>query len=187
LFPTLKAGEVSVGIARWFPNAMGLRISPYASVQGALRAKHLVLGDPTDAENPFQWDHIEENLLCAPDYDPSLPWIMKRRKDGRSASDMAEYVDDMRIISATQELVWQCSSRKAKTLGYLGLQDATRKRQPQSQCPGAWAGATIASDGEVVTKGVTQERWEKLQYKIRWIANQMGLQIKYTPRQIWEG
>jgi hypothetical protein len=36
------------------------------------------------------------------------------------------------------------------------------------------------SDGDVVTKGVTQERWEKLQYKIRWIANQIGLRDKYT-------
>jgi hypothetical protein len=63
---------------------MGLRSSLYALVQGALQAKHLVLRDPTDDENPFQWDHIEENLPCAPDYDPSLTWIMKRRKDGRS-------------------------------------------------------------------------------------------------------
>jgi hypothetical protein len=89
--------------------------------------------------------------------------------------DMAQYMDDMRIIAAMQELAWQCSNRTAKTLGYLGLQDAARKRRPQSQRPEAWAGATIASDGEVVTKGVTQEHWEKLQYKIRWIANQIGL------------
>jgi hypothetical protein len=83
LFPMLKAGEASVVIARWLHNAMGLQSSPYALVHGALRAKHLVLGDPIDDENPFQWDPIEENLPCAPDYDPSLPWIMKRRKDGR--------------------------------------------------------------------------------------------------------
>jgi len=181
LFPTLKAGEASVVVARWLRNAMGLRSSPYASVQGALRAKHIALGDPADENNPFQWDHIKENLPCAKGYDPSLPWLMKMRKDGKSASDIAQYVDDMRIIAATQELAWQCSSRTAKTLCYLGLQDAARKRRPQSQRPGAWAGATIASDGDVVTKGVTQERWDKLQYKIRWIASQIGLLDEYTP------
>jgi hypothetical protein len=79
------------------------------------------------------------------------------------ASDISQYVDDMRIIAPTKDIAWQCSSRTAKTLCYLGLQDAARKRRPQSQCPGAWSGATIASDGEVVMKGVTQEQWKKLQ------------------------
>jgi hypothetical protein len=43
----------------------------------------------------------------------------------------------------------------------LGLQDAARKRWIQSQ---------RLSDKDVVTKAVTQERQEKLQYKISWIA-----------------
>jgi hypothetical protein len=182
LFPNHKAGEASVVIARWLRNAMGLRSSPYASVQGALRAKHLVLGDPQDEGNPFQWDHIRENFPCSKGYEPSMPWIMKIRTDGQSASDIVQYVDDMRIIAATKELAWECSSRTAKTLCFLGLQDAARKRRPQSQRPGAWAGATIAADGKRVTKGVTQERWDKLQYKIRWIANQLGLSDDYTPK-----
>jgi hypothetical protein len=63
----------------------------------------------------------------------------------------------------------------------LGLQDAARKYRPQRQQPGAWAGATLAADKEVVTEAVTQDRWEKLQYKIRWIGKQLGLEDKYKP------
>ena len=44
----------------------------------------------------------------------------------------------------------------------FGLQDAARKRQPQSQQPGAWAGATIALDKDGVTKAVKQDRWENI-------------------------
>ena len=187
LYPNMKGGEASVMVARWLRNAMGLRSSPYASVQGALRAKHIALGDPADENNPFQWDRVIENLPGTQEYDPSLPWIMKMRRDGKSASDIAQYVDDMRIIAATKELAWQCSSRTAKTLCHLGLQDAARKRRPQSQRPGAWAGATIASDGDVVTKGVTQERWNKLQKKIRWIAHQVGLRDEFTEEDVGAG
>jgi hypothetical protein len=32
-------------------------------------------------------------------------------------------------------------------------------------------------------KGVTQERWERLQHKIRWMVNQVGLQDEYTPAE----
>ena len=49
----------------------------------------------------------------------------------------------------------------AKGLAFLELQDTARKRRMPSQTPGAWAGATVPSDGSVVRKGVTKERWEK--------------------------
>jgi hypothetical protein len=160
---------------------MGLRPSPYCSIQGGLRAKRIILGDPDDPSNPFQWDTVTENLPCSEGYNPTLPWISKVRKDKQSAADIAQYVDDVRVVAPTEDLAWRCSSAIAKTACYLGLQDAARKRRPQSQRPGAWAGATIAADKEVVTKAVTQDRWEKLQHKIRWIGKQVGLEDKYTP------
>eukprot|EP00536_Pseudo-nitzschia_multiseries_P006544 jgi/Psemu1/15571/gm1.15571_g len=45
-------------------NVMGLKSSPYNSVQGSLRAKLLVLGDPDDPQNrpSYTWDHIQLNL-----------------------------------------------------------------------------------------------------------------------------
>ena len=180
LFPELiKDGKDSV-IGQWMRNAMGLRGSPYASVQGCLRAKRHIMGDPNEVGNPFEWSHIELNLPCSKDYDATKPWIMKMRADGDIASEVVQYVDDVRIIAATRELAWLCSSKMAKGLCYLGLQDAARKRREPSQRPGAWAGATVMTEGKAVCKGVTKERWTKLQAKIRWIGKQLDLSDAFS-------
>jgi len=84
-------------------------------------------------------------------------------------------------MAPTEELAWLCSSKMAKGLAFLGLQDAARKRRMPSQTPGAWAGATVSSDGTVVRKGLTKERWEKLKFKVRWIASEIGLSDEFTP------
>ena len=159
---------------------MGLKSSPYNVVQGALRAKREVMGDPGDEKNAFQWDHIIENLPCTAAYDASQPFIKKVRKDGLLASELAQYVDDCRIIAATKDLAWRSSSQVAKGLCWLGLQDAARKRRIGSQQPGPWAGSVVSSHREVVTKSVTKERWTKVQHKIRWIASQVGLIDQYS-------
>jgi hypothetical protein len=104
--------------------------------------------------------------MCSADYDASKPWIMKMRKDGDIASEVVQYVDDVCIIAVTRELAWQCSSRMAKGLCFLGLQDAARKKREPSLRPGAWASATFMTDRETVCKEVTKERWVKLQSKI---------------------
>ena len=54
------------------------------------------------------------------------------------------YVDDLRITAASHELYWKASSRVAKGLCWLVLQNAAQKRQRESQRPGAWAGGVIA-------------------------------------------
>ena len=53
LFPELAANEAQKVIGIWLQNAMGLRTSPYYSVQGALRAKHIIQGDRFDVKNAF--------------------------------------------------------------------------------------------------------------------------------------
>jgi hypothetical protein len=138
------------------------------------------MGDPKVVGNPFLWDHIELNLPCSKDYDATKPRLIKMQKDGDIASEVVQYVDDVRIITATRELAWLCSSKMAKGLCYLGLQDAARKRREPSQRPGAWAGATVMTDEKAVCKGVTKERWVKLQSKIRWIGNQINLSDEFS-------
>jgi hypothetical protein len=86
------------------------------------------MGDPKEVGNPFKWDHIELNLPCSKGYYATKPWIMKMRADSDIASEVVQYVDDLRIIIATRELVWLCSSKMAKGLCFLGLQDTARKR-----------------------------------------------------------
>jgi hypothetical protein len=68
----------------------------------------------------------------------------------------------------------------AKGSCYLGLQDAAQKRREPSQRPGAWAGAIVMTDGKAVCKGVTKERWMKLQSKIRWIGKQIKLSDEFS-------
>ena len=41
-------------------------------------------------------------------------------------------------------------------------------------------GSVIATDGQMVTKSVTQARWEKTQNKIRWLGKQVNLWDWYT-------
>ena len=108
---------------------MGLKNSPYNVVQGALRAKREVMGDPGDEKNAFQWDHIIENLPSTAAYDALQLFIKKVRKDGLLASKLAQYAEDCRIIAATKDLAWRSSSQVAKGLCWLGLQDAARKRR----------------------------------------------------------
>jgi len=74
--------------------AMGLRVSPYQAVLGALRAKRVALGDRHDNENVFAWSSVEMNLPGSFGFDPARSWISKRRADGRIASDIHLYADD---------------------------------------------------------------------------------------------
>jgi hypothetical protein len=180
LFPELiKEGKDFV-IAQWMRNAIGLRGPPYTSVQGCLRAKRHIMGDPKEVGNPFEWDHTELNLSCSKGYDATKPRVMKMQADGDIALEVVQYVDNVGIIAATRELTWLCSSKMAKGLCFLGLQDAARKRREPSRRPGAWAGAMVMMDGKAVCNGVTKECWMKLQAKIRWIGKQLDLSNTFS-------
>ena len=120
------------------------------------------MGDQHASSNAYQWDHVLENLPFTQAYKASLPQIRKVRRDGGLASEVVQYVDDLRIVAYSEEQAWLASSQIAKGLSWLGLQDAARKRRRASQRPGAWAGSIISSDTGKVTKSVTQERWEKI-------------------------
>jgi hypothetical protein len=85
------------------------------------------MGDPKEVGNPFEWDHIELNLPCSKGYDATKSWVMKMRADRDIASEEVQYVDGVMLIAATRELAWLCSSKMAKGLCFLGLQDAARK------------------------------------------------------------
>ena len=82
------------------------------------------MGNPRDIDNPFARHSIHLNLPGTADYNPTLPWMLKIRKDGLMASDIAQHVGNARIMAPTEELAWVCSSKMAKGLTFLGLQDA---------------------------------------------------------------
>ena len=155
----------------WDRPAMGLTGSPYQSVQTGTRGKRVMLGDPGQSSNPFQWKEVRLNLPGDQNYDPRLPWVFKMREDGRIAADLHTYIDDNRGTANDAEEAWKVSSRVAKTCCWLGMQDAARKRRAPSMTPGAWAGTIIRTDGIKAEKIVSQERWNKTKEKINWIRD----------------
>ena len=149
-------------LERWERSAMGLKPSPYSCVQAIMVARDFLLGDRSLASNPFRWDCVKLNLPGSANYDPRLPWIAKYRiSDGRVASDLFIYVDDLRVTSSSSNECWLAARQVSSRLGYLGCQDATRKRQGASQTPEPWAGSVIYTDDDNVYVLVSQEKWDK--------------------------
>jgi hypothetical protein len=72
----------------WGRCLMGSRPSPYNACHNFLWGEELIRGDHRDETLPFQWDIIELNLPGDPLYDPTQPWVRKRRKDGHIASNI---------------------------------------------------------------------------------------------------
>ena len=183
LFPNINDADACMVVGVWLHCAMGLHSSPYNIIQGALVAKRFVLGDPDDIDNAFQWSFVIENLPCSQLYDASEPLLQKWCEDGLTASEIAQYVDDLRLVAATKDLAWQAGSQVAKRLCWLGLQDTARKRRMGSQHPGAWTGSVVTFDGDSVRNSVTKDHWTKVQRKVRWLAQHVGL---WAPHSLLE-
>ncbi len=81
---------------RWEQNWMGLRDSPYRSLQWQARLKLEVYRDCRALANPFHWDRVVFNQPGSKGYRADLPWVMKIRWDGKLAAEVFVYVDDGR-------------------------------------------------------------------------------------------
>ena len=101
-----------------------------------MRANQIVKGDRRDPKNTFKWDHIEENVSCSKTY-VTHPEVQKVRKDGDIASDIIQYVDNVRTLTSTEEYMWPAQSKMGEMLSYLGLQDAACKQHMGSRRSGA--------------------------------------------------
>ena len=77
---------------------------------------------------------IPQEILFAgsSDYDPTLPWIAKMKLNGTLAVEFYIYVDDVRVTCGSEEQVWEAIRRICSIFGYLGIQDAGRKRRNPS-------------------------------------------------------
>ena len=168
-FPEL-VGNGKVLWVRWTRCCMGLKTSPYNCVQGMMHLSEAIFGDRKNESNPFRWDKIKLNLPGLADYDPSLPWVYKERKDGSIACDVFTYVDDLRPTGPTEEECWAATRRTGSIINHHGVQDASRKRRPPSQTPGAWAGSVISTDSEQVLVEVAQDKWDKTKKYLDWIV-----------------
>lgn len=180
-----QAGEKGKCWERWVRNFMGLRDSPFRSLQMMIMAKFLAYGDRTDEDNPFRWDSVVLNLPGDPDYDPSLPWVMKVRRDGHLASEVYIYVDDGKFTGWNRLECWRAVQRFSKVLSWLGIQDAFRKRTGPSTEPGPWAGTvTHTKDGVMAT--VTEVKWAKTQGIVQEMAQMLEDDETALPRKALE-
>lgn len=132
---------------RWCRNWMGLRDSPYRSIQHLIRVKYIAYGDRFKNSNPFHWKEVVYNLPGGTEgYDSSLPWIMKVRPDGNLASELYAYVDDGRATGHSLQACWAAVRRFASVCKRMGIHDAARKRTFPSLTPGPWAGTVTHTD-----------------------------------------
>jgi hypothetical protein len=159
---------------RWTRNWMGARMSPFSSVQFCHFAEEFCRGLNTDNKNELRWHVIVLNLPGSPTYDPSRPRVYKwDSKEKRIAGDFIIFVDDVRATGQTTEHAWGVSRQVVSRFQFLGVQDASRKRKPPSQTPGAWAGAVFASTADNITKTVSREKWIKGKVLVRSLFEQL--------------
>ncbi len=97
--PANAAWEAGQGPGSWEcmeHNWMGIRDSPYQSLQWQMRLKFEIYRDQKDTVNPFHWDRVELNLPGSRGYRLDLPWVMKIRKNSHLVVEIFVYVDDGR-------------------------------------------------------------------------------------------
>jgi len=92
---------------RWVRCLMGLKPSPYVCIKALLLALECARGNRHDPNNPFQWDHVVQNLPGTPSYDPSQPQLSRVQEDGHTlASLVLSYVDNMRTAAGSEQSCW---------------------------------------------------------------------------------
>lgn len=99
------------------------------AIQYLYCALEFAVGDRRSKSNPMRWDKIRLNLPGSPEYDPSLPTVMKWNElAARIAGDIVAFVDDLRLTGFSIENAWTVARHILSRLQYLGIQDAPRKR-----------------------------------------------------------
>jgi hypothetical protein len=106
---------------------MGLKDSPYHSLQWQVRLKLEVYGDRKALGNPYHWDRVEFNLPGSKRYRSDLPWVMKIRAGSHLAAENFVYAE---------WLTWAAARAYAAGCSRRGVQDASRKRTSPSDTTG---------------------------------------------------
>lgn len=126
---------------RWERCVMGVKSSPYGCIKMDLLGDEVNKGNHVTPTNPFHFDQVCLNLPGDPAYNPSSPWVSKIvSSNQRIAGDVKTYVDDKRPTGYSYAHCRAVARRTASILGYLGMQDASRKRELPSLRAGAWSG-----------------------------------------------
>jgi hypothetical protein len=137
---------------------MGLRDSPYRSIQWQICLKLEVYGDRWVLSNPFHWDRVQFNLPGSKGYRADLPWVMKIRCDGHLATEVYVYMDEGWVTGHSAKQTGLGARAYEVGCTRLGVQDASRKRRTPTHTPGPWAGTVTHTDVGKVIGMVSQEK-----------------------------
>jgi hypothetical protein len=104
------------------------------------------------------------------EYNPALPKVIKwRRSDpddpksgGKVAGDVVTFVDDVRITGFSKENCTCGPPPIAAAFNTSGMQDAPETFVPHHELhAGAWTGTIFRIKDPIISKSVSQEKWEK--------------------------
>jgi hypothetical protein len=122
---------------RWTRLFMGMRPSPYIAVRHYYWAEEFAKGNPDLKDNPMGFDQVILNLPGMPEYNPTLPKVMKWNSHAKAiAGDVITFVDDVRVTGFSKENCRNVHHQFASRLQFLGMQDAPRKYRPPFSNPG---------------------------------------------------
>ena len=178
-----ELGHVADRHMRWGRLVFGWQSSPCFALRMHARVLELAKGDPDDRTSAFCWEAVVLNLPGMEGCDPSLPRVRKVRHDGLAAADLVSFFDDARICGPNQALARLAMRQITSMIQCHGNQDAARKRRPESQRPGAWAGCAVCADQGLVRKFTTQEKWDKTKVHLTWIAELLDTPPGTIPRK----
>ena len=81
---------------RWTVPPFVWTCSPYFTLRMLARALELCIGEHTDTNNPFNWHHVQFNLLCNTGYDTIILHIQLIHFDGELVVIVIVFFDDGR-------------------------------------------------------------------------------------------
>jgi hypothetical protein len=176
-----------IHLVRWGRCLMGGTFSPYQTGKGMGRAQELIIGDPNDDQNVYQWKEVRLNLPGSPYCDPSLAWVAKVREDGRVAANLFIYMDDLRPMGPDAEKCWRASRKAISICNYLGIQYAPRKRQEVSRASGPWAGSIVYTDDSAASVRifVSRKKWAKANWLLATL-HELVLALEWVNHRCWK-
>ena len=157
---------------RWVRCLMGLRPSPYNTIQATHLAFEVANGNQHDMKNALQWEDVILNFPGSSSYNPLQPWVYRIRRDKAMAGATPAYMDDLRPVGNSKMHCFAVSHQTASRLSYLGIQNAARKTRPPSQELGAWAGILARSSGSAITICTAQDKWDKAKSMLQAIRSE---------------
>ena len=183
LFPSERKDGQGRVWENWTRMLMGYKPSPYITTREMCRQLPFLMGDRHDESNIFRWTKVVMNLPGSLEYDPARPRVYRVREDlSTIAADLFIYIDNVRNTATSERDCWEGGHQVCCRMTWLGIQDAARKKNYPSQTPRAWAGTIVHSDGGVVSVLVSEEKWSKTKYWIKWVLDQLD-EVKGIPHK----